>query len=191
MRHGVALSLKRGASINEIDEAMLERVARVNDYLENHEDEFSSFVMYDAHDDTDKWSGYRAVEPIAPETVTLGAFVFIGRLRKPDEVSVSLILRDFDRLLPLSEFAEGGEERTLTEEETGARVFVPGLKQKPSVGSMNVPARRVVSCGRCAPHRRETEPAHGPLGVACPAFETPGANSGRRCGRHPCNPAAA
>jgi len=143
VRHGLVLSLKRGASINEIGEEMLTRVSRINEFIDAHSNDLTPFHMYSSRYDSNEWSGYHNVRPIPAELVSLDAFFFIGRHQRSDDVSVALILRDFDRLLPLYEFAEGGKDRTFFEQEVEAGVLVPGLRRKPSSTTMSTVARRI------------------------------------------------
>lgn len=144
MRHGVAISLQRDQSVHEIDDAMLARIRRFNAYIEANEDAFPEFLMYDAYDDG-TWSGDYAVREITPDVVKLGAFIFIGRRQDPAAVSATLILRDFERLLPLYEFVE--------DPDVAARVpppptdhddeFIPGLTRRPSRTRMSLAAREL------------------------------------------------
>ena len=142
LRHGVAISLKRGASIHQIDDAILTRVARLNEYLESHADDFTDFFMYNSWYDSDEWSGYHALRPVPPESVELNAFIFIGRQQSASEVSTALILRDFDRLLPMYTFVEGSGDPLAEVEET-PHEFQPGLTRKRSSTTVSVPERRL------------------------------------------------
>ena len=142
LRHGVAISLKRGASINQIDDAILTRIARLNEYLESHTNDFTDFFMYNSWYDSDDWSGYHTLRPVPPEIVELDAFIFIGKQQSASEVNIALILRDFDRLLPMYMFVEGSGDPSTGAAETPAD-FQPGLTRKPSSSTVSMAERRL------------------------------------------------
>ena len=142
LRHGLAISLKRGPSINVIHESILNRFDRLNEYLGLHSDRFPDFQMYTAwYDRTDR-TDYPTPQPIPPEAVDLDAFVFIGRQQSADWVNVEFILRDFDRLLPMYEFVEGTGDPPPTDEAT-QREFVPGLTRKKSSTEVTLAEHRL------------------------------------------------
>lgn len=145
LRHGVAISLQRNATFHDIDDAMLDRIERFNAYVRRHEVELDAFRMYhaDDHDETGNWSGDYPVREIAPEIAKVGMFIFLGRRQRPAGVSVELILRDFDQLLPFYEFVEGGGdlERPATVQADDA--FVAGLMRKPSSTAVRLAERRL------------------------------------------------
>ena len=142
LRHGVAISLKRGASIHQIDDAILTRISRLNEYIESHADDFTDFFMYNSWYDRDDWSGYHTLRPVPPEIAELNAFIFIGRQQSASKVNTALILRDFDRLLPMYTFVEGSGDPLDEAEETPAE-FQPGLTRKQSSTTVNVAERRL------------------------------------------------
>jgi hypothetical protein len=94
--------------------------------------------MYNQMDGSDNWSGDYSLRPVEPEIVELGRFIFIGRRQDPACVSIELILRDFDRLLPMYEFAEGG---TVTPAAAPSDEWVPGRTKKRSRTTMSTAAR--------------------------------------------------
>ena len=143
LRHGLAISLKRSQAIHEITDEMLARIARLNEFIETRADEYSGFLMYNSWYDSDEWSGDHALRPVEPEIVRLGAFFFIGRRQSPTQVSVELILRDFDRLLPMYEFVEVGDATGAIPSDTTPPEFVPGLSRKPSRTEMSVAERKL------------------------------------------------
>lgn len=106
-RHGLAISLRGGRVLTQIDKTIRTRIARLNDYIEAHAEELSDFFMYESEYDTDEWSGHHAVRPIPQEAIKLNMFIFIGKYQSPKRINTELILRDFDRLLPVYEFVQG------------------------------------------------------------------------------------
>ncbi len=142
LRHGVAISLQRGPAVAEITDEVVTRIARLNEFIEDHGDEYIGFIMYNDWHDSDDWSGDHALRPVPPEIVRLGAFIFIGRRQSRTKVSVSLILRDFDRLLAMYEFVEGaGVAEALRR--SAPPPFVPGLSTRPSSAGMSTAERRL------------------------------------------------
>jgi hypothetical protein len=141
LRHGLAISLKRDASMTEITDEMLKRIARLNEFIGMRADEYTDFLMYNAWYDSEEWSGDHALRPIEPEIVKLGAFIFVGRRQNPEKVSIELILRDFDRLLPIYEFAEGGD--TEIQDDVTPPEFEPGLSKKASRTTMSATERKL------------------------------------------------
>lgn len=106
LRHGLAISLRGGHILKKIDETIRTRIARLNDYIESHAEELTDFFMYESEYDTEEWSGYHAVRPIPQEAIKLDMFIFIGKHQSPQRICTDLILRDFDRLLPVYEFVQ-------------------------------------------------------------------------------------
>ena len=142
LRHGVAISLRRGRTMHQIDDAILNRIARLNEYIESHADELSDFLMYNSWYDSDKWSRYHTLQPVPPEIVELDAFIFIGRRQSRTQVSTTLILRDFDRLLPMYSFVEGKGDPLVTSLVT-PREFQPGVTRKQSSATASFAQRRL------------------------------------------------
>lgn len=143
LRHGLVISLKRGPALHEITDEMATRIVRLNEFIETRADEYSDFLMYNSWYDSDEWSGDHSLRSIEPEIVRLGAFIFIGRRQSPTQVSVELILRDFDRLLPMYEFAESGDVADISGRDTTPPDFVPGISRRPSRTKMSVAERKL------------------------------------------------
>lgn len=142
LRHGVAISLERGPAVTAITDETVTRIARLNEFIEDHGDEYTGFIMYNSWHDSDDWSGDHALRPVPPEVVRIGAFIFIGRRQSAAQASVSLILHDFDYLLAMYEFVEGtGVAQTLQRAEPPP--FVPGLSRRPSTAGMSIAQRRL------------------------------------------------
>ena len=96
-RHGVAFSLQTTRELPTID-PLVPKIAKFNEYLSLYPDAFMGFEMWNFTD------GVRSenypVGPIPDSQVSAGVFIFIGRLRPKNAIDTSLILDDFDRLLP-------------------------------------------------------------------------------------------
>ena len=142
LRHGVAISLKRGSSINAIDESILNRVDRLNEYLELHSDQLPDFRMYNSWYNRNDRSDFHALRPVPPEVVDLDAFIFIGKRQSADRVNVESILRDFDRLLPMYVFVEGSGDPS-SKDEAVQHEFVPGLTRRKSSATVTLAERRL------------------------------------------------
>ena len=109
LRHGVAISLEKSQSFHDIDDAVLTRIERFNEFIETYPDDFGGFLMYHTDNESKKksWSGDYPVRAISPDIVRLGMFIFLGKRQPYNAVNVEQILSDFDRLLPLYEYVEG------------------------------------------------------------------------------------
>ena len=142
LRHGLAISLRSGPSITQIDGSILRRFARLNDYIESHAEEFSDFFMYESRYGSDEWSGYHELRPVSPEIVQLNAFIFIGKFQDPEYVSIEQILHDFDRLLPMYEYVED-DGNTPHKEKFANSGFKPGLTKKPSRTTASMTERKL------------------------------------------------
>ncbi len=142
LRHGLAISLKRGPAVTAVTDEMLTRIARLNQFIEDQGDEYTGFLMYNSWYDREDWSGDHALRPVPAEIVKLGAFIFIGRRQDPAHVSVGLILRDYDRLLPIYEFVESANVPQIVLRQP-LPDFVPGLTRKPSSAKMSVTERKL------------------------------------------------
>ena len=142
LRHGLAISLKRGPSVHDIGDAILTRVARLNEFIETRADEFTDFLMYNSWYNSNNRSGDHPLRPVPSEVVELDAFIFIGKRQSATQVSTALILKDFDRLLPMYKFVEGKDappdKRRATPPE-----FVPGLTRKPTSAKISVTERKL------------------------------------------------
>ena len=145
LRHGVAISLQTNLSFHDIDDAMLSRIERFNEFIETYPDEFSEFLMYhtDDKDENERWSGDYKVRAIGPEIVRLGIFIFLGRRQAYNAVSVEQILRDFDRLLPLYEYVEGKANFPELPGGKPQERPSPGLTKKPSRTTMSTVERQL------------------------------------------------
>lgn len=142
LRYGLAISLKSGLSITRIDEKILRRFARLNEFIEFHAEEFADFFMYESFDDGEERSGYHEVRSISLEIVKLNAFIFIGKFQEPQYVNIEQILHDFDRLLPMYEFVED-DETTPHQQIVASPEFEPGLTKKPSRATASMTERRL------------------------------------------------
>lgn len=105
-RHGVAFSLQTTRDLPTI-EPLIPKIERFNEYLHTYSDDFAGFEMW-------HWSeGARSenypVAPIPDSLVKGRSFIFLGRLQSSATIDLSLILDDFDRLLPLYQYVEGTE----------------------------------------------------------------------------------
>ena len=141
-RHGLAISLRSGPSIPQISENILRRIARLNEFIELHAEDFTDFFMYESRYDSDEWSGYHDLRPISPKVVKLNAFIFIGKCQSPLHVSIEQILHEFDRLLPMYIFVESDEVALYTDG-VSSSVFEPGLTKKPSSSAVSMTERKL------------------------------------------------
>jgi hypothetical protein len=109
LRHGVAFSFEPSQSLPSID-VLVPKVRLFNDYLRGHPDAYPDMRMWH-HRRGVRSSDYPAA-PIMTELVIPGPFVFLGKRQRIEAIDYDVILADFDRLLPLYEYAEGGGHET-------------------------------------------------------------------------------
>ena len=110
IRHGVAFSLELSQSLPSI-EPLLPKIARFNDYVRSHPEDFPGFRMW--HHDQLGCHAEHGVASIDGNVARAGTFIMLGRWVLDADVSVDEILLDFDRLLPLFAYVESDGARML------------------------------------------------------------------------------
>jgi hypothetical protein len=105
LRAGVGFSFETSRSLPEID-PLVPKVARFNDYMDEHAEDFSGFAMWSFAND--RRSADTRPGPISAGLVRDGVFVFIGTRQRPDATDPVVCLATFDRFLPLYAYVEGG-----------------------------------------------------------------------------------
>lgn len=105
-RHGVAFSFQRTQTLSSIA-ILIPKVRLFNEFMRLYSDRYEDMRMW-------HWEGERSPDymptPIPAERVTEGVFVFLGKRRPVDQIDCELVLDDFDKLLPLYRYVEGGGE---------------------------------------------------------------------------------
>ena len=136
LRHGVAFSLERSQSLPDID-LLLPKIKKFNDYIEAAGNEFADMKMRHSG------SGRYSVRQVPPKLFRQGNFIFMGKWQSLNRADIKLILRDFDRLMPLYEFVEGSEEMRIFQDQGEGNVheFVPGRSVKKSKSIMTLAER--------------------------------------------------
>jgi hypothetical protein len=104
LRHGVAFSLEASQTLPDIS-VLFPRVRRFNEFLRLHPDEFGDLRLW--HYRGTVRSADFTPSPVPPEWVENGVFICLGRVQLRSSADAEVILRDFDRLLPLYEFVQG------------------------------------------------------------------------------------
>ena len=104
LRHGVAFSFELSQTLKSID-VLVPKAKLFNDFMELNAGEFSDMRMwyYDDQRSADQPPG-----PISSALVKEGVFVFLGNRQPSNKINYEKILRDFDRLLSLYRYVEGG-----------------------------------------------------------------------------------
>ena len=105
LRHGVAFSFEPSQTLPYID-VLIPKVRLFNDYLQLYPDHYGDMRMW--HHQNGQRNGDYAPGPVMPELVVPGTFVFLGKRQPVDTVDHAVILDDFDRLLALYSYVEGG-----------------------------------------------------------------------------------
>jgi hypothetical protein len=121
LRHGVAFSFQRSQALPTID-VLIPKVRLFDDFVRLHSDELADMRMWHYRGDnrsSDYMSG-----PVVPELPDEGAFVFLGKRQPLGRIDYALILRDFDRLLPLYMYVESGGEVSVDSAATPSATFV-------------------------------------------------------------------
>ncbi len=106
-RHGVAFALVRDRTVLDIS-IFRERIQRFNKYLDDYPKAFNDLLMWYRidHEGEPKY----APAPIPDSLVRDGVFIMLGKICPMDAIDIETVLDDFDRLMPLYEFVEGGGE---------------------------------------------------------------------------------
>jgi hypothetical protein len=107
LRHGVAFSFQRSHALQRPVEVLSPKVRLFNRFMRLHSDLYRDMRMW-------HWHGERSPDytprPIPHKLLTEGIFVFLGKLQRSDRIDYEVVLGDFDRLLDLYEFTEGGDQ---------------------------------------------------------------------------------
>jgi hypothetical protein len=118
LRHGVGFSFEPSQALPDID-VLVPKARLFNDYMQLYPDHYADMRMW--HFQNDQRSNDYPPGPVMPELVTSGTFVFLGKRQPLGSINYESILADFDRLLPLYRYVEGGgrEEAAQPESENG------------------------------------------------------------------------
>lgn len=104
LRHGVAFSFEPSQTLPTID-VLVPKAGLFNDYLRSNPGDFGDMRMWHWHKTR---SPDRPPGPIPESLAARGVFVFLGKCQPADSIDYELILADFDRLVPLYQYVEGG-----------------------------------------------------------------------------------
>jgi hypothetical protein len=140
-RHGVAFSLETSHTLPDV-EILLPKIERFNDYVRETASEFSDMQMW--HWYKNERSHNYAIQEISCTFLRPGYFIFLGKLTNLTKVDIDNVLRDFDRLLNLYEYVEGGGTiRIIAPESDPGFRFRSGCSPKMSITTANRPERRL------------------------------------------------
>lgn len=110
LRHGVAFSFNRNQNLTKPVEVLRHKVERFNKFMRLRPDRFGDMRMWHFNPKEDKQIHPYKPQPIPKKLQIEGVFVFLGKLQPSHRINYELILNDFDRLLELYKFTEGGHE---------------------------------------------------------------------------------
>jgi hypothetical protein len=146
-RHGVAFSFEPSQALPTPVDELSPKVKLFNDFMELYADSFADMRMW--HFEKDRSADYMP-GPIPWERVKRGVFVFLGKHRPAlDQIDYEDILSDFDRLLPMYRYVEGGGAlQPISTLAITPFVFVPGCSAKASAAAGNVAQRQIDICLR-------------------------------------------
>lgn len=147
LRHGIAFSFETSQTLPNIA-PLREKADLFNEYLRLNPEEFADLKMW--YWDSDGRSEDMLPAPVASNLIREGVFLFLGTMQPIADVTIPGILADFDALLPLYTFVEGGgysgtaKKKSVTK---GFR-FISGCtfkklktKSKPSSDPVNISLR--------------------------------------------------
>jgi hypothetical protein len=104
-RAGVAFSLEPSQSLPDWT-VLIPSIARFNDFMREQAEQFDDMRMW--HWRNGERSADQLPGPIDPETVSSGAFVFLGARKRPDAVDCHWCLDTFERLLTIYRAVQEG-----------------------------------------------------------------------------------
>jgi hypothetical protein len=139
LRHGVAFSFELSQTLPDID-VLVPKARLFNEYLQMYPEQLADMRMW--HYLKGVRSNDYAPGAILPELVTPHVFVFLGKRQAVENIDYDEILSDFDRLLSLYEYVEGGGERPGGPNSTGFE-FRPGTTVRASSTSATLPERQL------------------------------------------------
>ena len=140
-RHGVAFSMETSHTLPDVG-ILLPKIERFNDYVHEAASVFSDMQMWHWHGN--ERSDNYAIREISGEFLQPGYFIFLGKLTNPMKVDIDDILRDFDRLLNMYEYVEGGGTiRTIAPERDSGFQFRSGCSLKKSTTTGNRTEQRL------------------------------------------------
>jgi hypothetical protein len=131
-RHGVAFSFKRTINVKSPIEVLRRGVGRFNRFMRTHPNLYRDMRIW--HNGTWESHGDKP-GPLPQELVREDEFVFLGKLTSSDRIDYEAVLADFDRLLPLYVFVEGGRKSSKSRHvavPSAEFVFCPGFSTKAS-----------------------------------------------------------
>ena len=106
LRHGVAFSFEASQALPDPVGTLTPKVQLFNDYLRLYPDHYGDMRMW--HYQKEQRSSDYPPGPVMWELVVRGTFVFLGKRQPVDAVDHEVVLDDFDRLLALYSYVEGG-----------------------------------------------------------------------------------
>jgi len=140
LRHGVAFSFKRRQALPDPVGVLGPKVRLFNEFMRRHSELYRDMSMW--HDKDGRKSDTYMPAPIRGALVNEGAFVFLGKLQPSNRIDYELVLNDFDRLLELYKFTEGGGD--LWTASLPVKVeFRPGFKPKASTALLTQVRKQV------------------------------------------------
>ena len=140
-RHGVAFPLLTGPSLPDIS-IFRDRIHRFNRYLDARPKAFNDLSMW--YFDSDVRSPNYPPAPIPDELVRPQMFIVLGTTCPVHAIDVETVLDDFDRLVPLYEFVEDGDDASAKESRAATTFeWAPGNTSRVSRARFERPERRI------------------------------------------------
>jgi hypothetical protein len=124
LRHAVSFDFARSQTLPD-PSVLFPKVKRFNKFLSRNKKSLSDLSMWSWEAEKGRSDNF-APQPIRlqPERfIAQAVSIYLGRLQQRDKINYDLILSDFDRLLPLYEFVEGGPPPERREKEAKRAKF--------------------------------------------------------------------
>jgi hypothetical protein len=141
-RHGVAFSFEPSRSVPNPVQELLPSVARFNEFVRVHPDEFADMSMWEWHRG-DRIRSDRLLSPVRGNLVRKGMFVFLGKMQRTDDLDIDIIVEDLGRLLMLYRFVEGDGTFPVISATFGTPQFRAGWSHKKRRASASLAERTV------------------------------------------------
>jgi len=130
LRYGVAFSFERSQTLQRPIKVLGPKVKRFNEFIQQHSGFYKDMQMWHYDKKRGRSPSYK-LGPIR-QKLSEDMFIFLGKQQRGDRIDYEVILTDFDRLLQLYQFVEGGGKSQPGKRSLAPYVFCPGFSKKKS-----------------------------------------------------------
>lgn len=144
LRYGVAFSLERSRAYPNIVDILIPKIILFNEFIQDDSEKYADMRMWHHLEGQPEPSSKRFPSVITPDLMEEGMFIFLGQHQGIDQIDFDVILRDFDRLLPLYKFTMRDSETERSPLLTGDKFsFRPGCTVKPPSTAVNIAQKKL------------------------------------------------